>query len=181
MNPVEEAMRMAIMAHRGQTRKENGMPYAVHPIEVAKTLANWDVTENKDIIIAAVMHDVIEDCVGIDNEFICARWGDIVGMYVRFLTILPDQNKIEYMRSLCGEVIPVEVKLIKLADRYCNVLDYHSAENEYSHKYAHKAWELIDQFASGSLREKITERFPPTKVADRSQKAARWLLDHAKG
>ena len=51
---------MCIEWHSGQTRKYTGEPYYNHPIEVATTLAK--AGEGDAVIIAGLLHDVIEDC-----------------------------------------------------------------------------------------------------------------------
>ena len=55
---LEKAFRFARNAHRGQLRK-SGEPFFIHPVAVAKMLAEMDM--DMDSIIAAVLHDVVED------------------------------------------------------------------------------------------------------------------------
>ncbi len=49
----------ATRLHYGQTRKD-GLPYISHPVEVALILAELDF--NADVVSAALLHDVVEDC-----------------------------------------------------------------------------------------------------------------------
>lgn len=71
----KEVLALAIRAHDGQTRKYSGLPYVVHPIEVAKKsvkyfsfwLDNCDFWEDNSYTLdevesAAILHDTIEDC-----------------------------------------------------------------------------------------------------------------------
>jgi (p)ppGpp synthase/HD superfamily hydrolase len=51
---------MAIKAHKNQIRKGTGSPYIVHPLAVMGILRTFGVTD-EDILIAAVLHDVVED------------------------------------------------------------------------------------------------------------------------
>lgn len=62
-NPVSErvykAVRFATSAHGRQARKGTGIPYIVHPINVARLLST--VGCEKDVVIAGMLHDIIED------------------------------------------------------------------------------------------------------------------------
>ena len=55
----EHALQFAMTAHQGQVRKGSSIPYIVHPIETA--LIAMTLSEDKGVIIAAMLHDVIED------------------------------------------------------------------------------------------------------------------------
>ena len=54
---IEDAYDFAEQYHRDQTRKFSDDPYLIHPIRVALSLGS----EEDDIIIAAPLHDVVED------------------------------------------------------------------------------------------------------------------------
>lgn len=57
---ISRALNFAIKAHGNQTRKGDGKPYIVHPIEVAVIVAK--VIPNNDYVIAsALLHDTVED------------------------------------------------------------------------------------------------------------------------
>ena len=59
MDKLNEAIKFAIDAHRCQTRKLDGGPYILHPMEVAVIVGG--LTRDEDVICAAVLHDVVED------------------------------------------------------------------------------------------------------------------------
>ncbi len=59
MTRIEKALRLAMKAHDGQTRKTDGSPYIIHPIMVSQLLATYGVDE--DVLVAALLHDVLED------------------------------------------------------------------------------------------------------------------------
>ena len=60
-----EAKELAIQAHYGQVRRYTGEPYVNHPIAVADLIAS--ITDDEDMIIAALLHDTVEDTeIGID-------------------------------------------------------------------------------------------------------------------
>jgi len=56
---IEKAYQFASNKHSGQFRK-NGLPYIIHPVAVALILAKLGFDEN--VVSAALLHDVIEDC-----------------------------------------------------------------------------------------------------------------------
>lgn len=56
---VAAVTRFADLAHQGQTRKYTTEPYIVHPIRVMEIC--HQVTDDTDILCAALLHDVLED------------------------------------------------------------------------------------------------------------------------
>ena len=76
----EKAVIYATNAHNGQTRKGTNLPFIIHPMEVAAIVAA--MTLDQDMLCAAVLHDVVEDCDGISIEDIRREFGDIVASYV---------------------------------------------------------------------------------------------------
>jgi guanosine-3',5'-bis(diphosphate) 3'-pyrophosphohydrolase len=78
MNIIEKAARIAVEAHDGQKRKNDGSPYIVHPFMVALKVAQHGFKE--DIIAAALLHDVLED-TGIPEERLRQELGsNVVGI-----------------------------------------------------------------------------------------------------
>ena len=59
MDIVDKAIILAVKAHGGAVRKGTNLPYIVHPLESCAIAAS--ITDDKEIIAAAVLHDVIED------------------------------------------------------------------------------------------------------------------------
>ena len=76
----EKAVIYATNAHNGQTRKGTNLPFIIHPMEVAAIVAA--MTLDQDMLCAAVLHDVVEDCDGISIDDIRREFGDIVASYV---------------------------------------------------------------------------------------------------
>ena len=123
---IEKAIEFATKAHSGQKRKLTGTPYILHPLEVASILANMSASQ--DLIIAAMLHDTIEDC-GIKREEIESQFGPRVTELVLSETEekIPGRAKsetweerklqsLEILRNTCDE----EVKLLWLADKLSN-------------------------------------------------------------
>ena len=80
---VSQAYVFADECHRGQTRV-SGEPYIAHPLETALFLA--DLHLDAHTLIAALLHDVVEDC-GITLEELDARFGHEVTKLVEQLDL----------------------------------------------------------------------------------------------
>ena len=78
---VEEARSFAEKAHEGQFRKGTKRPYIVHPLEVAKIVST--MTDDEEIISAALLHDTLEDCRQVTKEQIKEAFGERVLEMVR--------------------------------------------------------------------------------------------------
>ena len=59
MDKVTKAIEFAAKAHDGMERKKDKTPYILHPVEAAVIVGS--MTEDSDVICAAVLHDVVED------------------------------------------------------------------------------------------------------------------------
>ena len=67
-----EALLFALKAHEGVTRKNSTNPFILHPMEVATIVAS--MTENIEVVIAALLHDTVEDA-GVTLEEIADKFG----------------------------------------------------------------------------------------------------------
>ena len=122
---VREAYRFADEAHLGQFRA-SGEPYITHPIAVAGLCAEWKL--DAQAIMAALMHDAMEDC-GITKIELIERFGAPVADLVDGLTKLDklqfstrEESQAESFRKmLLAMARDVRVILIKLADRLHNM------------------------------------------------------------
>lgn len=56
---IDTAARIAAIAHRNQTRKQEETPYIMHPTAVALMLAKYGFSD--EVVAAALVHDVLED------------------------------------------------------------------------------------------------------------------------
>ena len=59
MDKVTKAIEFASKAHDGMVRKKDKTPYILHPLEAAVIVGS--MTYDRDVISAAVLHDVVED------------------------------------------------------------------------------------------------------------------------
>jgi myo-inositol-1(or 4)-monophosphatase len=72
MELVSEAIAFAVKAHDGMRRKKSDAPYILHPMEAAVIVGT--MTDDQNLIAAAVLHDVVEDA-DITIEEIEERFG----------------------------------------------------------------------------------------------------------
>ncbi len=122
---VREAYRFADEAHLGQFRA-SGEPYITHPIAVAGLCAEWKL--DAQAIMAALMHDAMEDC-GVTKTELIERFGTPVADLVDGLTKLDklqfstrEESQAESFRKmLLAMARDVRVILVKLADRLHNM------------------------------------------------------------
>jgi len=122
---VRDAYRFADEAHLGQYRA-SGEPYITHPIAVAGLCADWKL--DAQAIMAALMHDAMEDC-GITKAELIERFGAPTAELVDGLTKLDklqfstrEESQAESFRKmLLAMARDVRVILIKLADRMHNM------------------------------------------------------------
>ena len=122
---VRLAYRFADEAHLGQIRN-GGLPYITHPIAVAQQCAEWKL--DAQALMAALLHDAIEDC-GVTKPELIERFGAPVAELVDGLTKLEklefntrEENQAESFRKmLLAMARDVRVILIKLADRSHNM------------------------------------------------------------
>ncbi|MDC6168019.1 RelA/SpoT family protein [Paucibacter sp. XJ19-41] len=122
---IREAYKFADEAHLGQFRA-SGEPYITHPIAVAGICAEWRL--DAQAIMAALMHDAMEDC-GITKTELIERFEAPTAELVDGLTKLDklqfstkEESQAESFRKmLLAMARDVRVILIKLADRLHNM------------------------------------------------------------
>ncbi|NRA60749.1 MAG: bifunctional GTP diphosphokinase/guanosine-3',5'-bis pyrophosphate 3'-pyrophosphohydrolase, partial [Psychrobium sp.] len=122
---IEDAYRVARAAHAGQFRS-SGEPYVTHPVAVSQILA--DMHLDHETLIAALLHDVIEDTPVTQDEF-AAQFGVAVGELVEGVSKLDklqfsskEEAQAENFRKMMMAMVQdLRVILIKLADRTHNM------------------------------------------------------------
>ena len=65
---LDKAIVFAVQAHSGMVRKGTKTPYILHPLEAAAIVAT--MTDDEEVIAAAVLHDVLEDTPVTVNQLI---------------------------------------------------------------------------------------------------------------
>lgn len=126
VSKIRKAYELADEAHGSQFRK-SGEPYIVHPLWVSIILA--DLEMDKETIIAAMLHDVVED-TDISEEEISEQFGKEVALLVDGVTKLGrlsySSDKLEVQAENLRKMFlamakDIRVIIIKLADRLHNM------------------------------------------------------------
>lgn len=133
---IREAYDFAEQAHHGQVRK-SGEPYILHPLAVAEIVVNMQMDSLS--IIAALLHDVVEDTT-VSLKEIEEHFGQDCAMLVDGLTKLErikfrskeEQQNENYRKMFIAMAQDIRVIVIKLADRLHNMrtLKYQSEESQ---------------------------------------------------
>ena len=120
-----DTVAFAAHKHRKQKRKDaEASPYINHPIAVAQVLAREAKVTDEQVLIAAILHDTIEDTKTTFEE-LRDRFGLPIAEIVAEVSddkSLPPQRR----KDLQVEHAPhlsERAKLIKLADKICNLRD----------------------------------------------------------
>lgn len=122
---IRDAYEFGADAHEGQKRR-SGEPYIAHPVAVAHILA--DLRMDAPTIVAAILHDVIEDTETAKDE-IAERFGADVAELVDGVSKLDHiqfRNRAEahaesFRKMLLAMVRDIRVIMVKLADRTHNM------------------------------------------------------------
>jgi len=125
LNNLLKAASFAAQKHTGQKRKGSKQePYINHPLEVANLLANVGGVEDCDVLIAAILHDTIEDS-GVSAEEISKMFGEAVSGYVQEVTDDKNLPKKERKRLQIEHAPHLShgAKLVKLGDKISNITD----------------------------------------------------------
>ena len=124
---LDKAIVFAVQAHSGMVRKGTKTPYILHPLEAAAIVAT--MTDDEEVIAAAVLHDVLEDTPATVNQLI-EEFGKRVAAFVsaesenkredRPATETWKLRKQETIDALYNEK-QLTVKMIAIGDKLSNV------------------------------------------------------------
>jgi len=148
---VKEAYRFSDQAHLGQFRA-SGEPYISHPIAVTEICAGWKL--DADSLMAALLHDVIED-QDVTKSELAERFGPEVAELVDGLTKLDrlefatkaEQQAESFRKMLLAMARDVRVILIKLADRLHNMRTLGAMAPEKRRRIARETLEVYSPIA----------------------------------
>ena len=123
---LAEAVQFAAIAHDGAYRKGTKIPYISHVIEAG--LIAMSLTNDEDIIVAAILHDVVEDTsyelADIENQF---------GSRIAELVSYESEDKMQHIAASDSwkirkvnflnhlKTAPLEAKIICLSDKLSNI------------------------------------------------------------
>ncbi|MEE9141184.1 MAG: RelA/SpoT family protein [Gammaproteobacteria bacterium] len=149
---VIEAYEFGAAAHEGQ-RRRSGEPFISHPVAVASILA--DLKLDQDTIIAALLHDVIED-TPTGKEQLSKQFGDRVATLVDGVSKL-DQLKFSsraeaqaesFRKMMLAMVQDIRVIMVKLADRLHNMRTMDSMPADKQRRIARETLEIYAPIAN---------------------------------
>ena len=147
MELVSEAIAFAVKAHDGMRRKKSDAPYILHPMEAAVIVGT--MTDDQNLIAAAVLHDVVEDA-DITLEEIEVKFGRRVRELVESETEnkrkdLPPENtwrirKEESLNELKNNE-DVAVHMIWIGDKLSNMRSFYRLKK----KEGASMWQSFNQ------------------------------------
>ena len=172
---IRKAYDYAYDKHKDQKRS-SGEPYFVHVLNVAYELAKLEVDPNT--IAAGLLHDVIEDCDVIKEEFI-AEFGEEIYEIVEAVTKISnlkftdekEYQAVNHRKILIAMAKDVRVIMVKLVDRLHNMrtLEYLAPE-----KQKRIATETLDVYAP------IAHRLGIAEIKNELEDLAFYYLDNEK-
>jgi len=125
MGKLLQAARFSAHKHRYQRRKDkDASPYINHPIEVAELIANVGGVSDLPTLLAAILHDTVEDTDTNPAELEKA-FGPEVRSLVEEVTddkSLPKEER-KRLQIEHAQRLSIRAKQIKIADKICNVRD----------------------------------------------------------
>ncbi|WP_321876760.1 HD domain-containing protein [Paraburkholderia bannensis] len=125
MNLLIRAAAFAAEKHRNQRRKDaHASPYINHPIALANVLSNEGDVNDQVVLIAALLHDTLEDTETTAAE-IETQFGLEVAQIVQEVTDdkrLPKAERKRLQIEHAAHISP-QAKLVKLADKIANLRD----------------------------------------------------------
>jgi len=123
MNRLLHAANFAAVKHSRQRRKNSeATPYINHPIEVAEHLARVGGITDEDILIAALLHDTIED-----TQTTKAELAEVFGARIaEIVAECSDDKRLEKSERKRLQIVNArfkspEAKCLKIADKTCNL------------------------------------------------------------
>ena len=156
---ITKAFQLSYGAHKNDFRA-SGEPYFVHPVQVAKIVAE-EMPLDDISVVSALLHDVVED-TDISLDFIVQEFGKEVAEIVDGVTkiggVFRGQNITQaenYRKMLLSMIKDVRVILVKFADRLHNM---RTLEFVPPHKQRRIAKETLEIYAP------FAHRFGPARI-----------------
>jgi (p)ppGpp synthase/HD superfamily hydrolase len=148
---LQSAFRYAAEKHEGQARKQTSVPYLSHLMAVASLVL--EAGGDEEMAIAALLHDVVEDCGGMRRlRDVRKRFGDRVANIVEGCTDSFSDPKLEWKQRKDDYLEHVkhadfETRLVSAADKLHNV---RTILTDYR-KDGEKIWERFSGKKDGTL------------------------------
>ena len=94
---VKKALRFATEKHKGQYRKGGKISYIKHPIKVALGVQIY--TKDEEVISAALLHDVLEDCSDVSSHILQKEFGSRVAQLVNEISTIKTKRDLTWKRK----------------------------------------------------------------------------------
>jgi guanosine-3',5'-bis(diphosphate) 3'-pyrophosphohydrolase len=125
LGPVLKALAFASQKHRHQRRKDReASPYINHPIDLAHILVNEAGVDDLVVVVAAVLHDTVEDTNTTHEELVIEFGAHIAGIVAE---VTDDKTLPKLERKRLQEVhaphASFAAQQVKLADKIANLRD----------------------------------------------------------
>ena len=152
IDQVVKAYEFGANAHDGQTRL-SGEPYISHPVAVAQFLA--DMHMDSQAIVAAILHDVLED-TGTPVAELEAQFGSEVALLVDGVSKLDqihftsraEAQSESFRKMMLAMIEDIRVILVKLADRLHNMQTLDAMPREKQARIARETLEIYAPIAN---------------------------------
>lgn len=164
---IDRAIAFATKAHEGQVRKGTSKPFIQHPMEVGKIVAS--MTEDEEIISAAILHDTIEDCEGVTEEILRENFNQRIAELVAQESEDKSKTWMERKSATIAhlKVAPREIQMIGLADKLSNMRDidrdYPKCGEDLWNRFRMKDKNVIGWYYK-SIRESLEESMRGTEA-----------------
>jgi len=170
---IEKAYNLAKKAHGNQVRK-SGQSYISHPVNVAYILAELNAAP--EVIIAGLLHDVVED-TSVTDEMIEEQFGQTIAKLVDGVTKLDklahhnkkltrsEASNENYQKLILAMVKDVRVVMVKLADRLHNMRTIQFLSEEKQKQIATETIDILAPLAHRLGMFKIKSELEDTSFA----------------
>lgn len=138
---IQKAVAFATKAHYGAVRKGTTIPYITHPLETAVIVST--ITEDRDVIAAALLHDVIEDA-GITQKQLAEEFNERIAALVGEESEDKTKSWIERKTATIEHLRDADrdVKILTLGDKLsnmrCTARDYLAIGDQIWHRFNEK-------------------------------------------
>lgn len=157
---IDRAIEFATRAHKGQKRKYSEIPYITHPIGVMEIVSTVKHTE--EMLVAAVLHDVVEDC-DVEIRDLTLLFGKEISQMVEQLTDVSKPEDGNRAKRKLMDAIHLShawpcVKTIKLADLIHNSASILRCDPDFAKVYMREKEELLKHLGGGDQELMIQAR-----------------------
>lgn len=182
---LRRAFEFARLAHEGQ-RRASGEPYITHPVEVARILAERGMDPHS--LVAALLHDTIEDCSGVQHGRLSEEFGEAVADLVEGVTKISNlhfgnrkEEQVENLRKMILAMArDIRVVIIKMADRIHNLRTLSALPEDKQQKIARDTMDVYAPLANrlgmtrvkSELEDNSMYYLMPTEYKDIAHKVA---------